>query len=139
MIDKNYIKVKDLYFIFNVKRTAWIAVTSDALGFCNQYIENKDSIQTNSLSDDEELLLKGLNQLVEANNEYDETDEYKSCYIHVTQSCNLQCPYCYSKNDMRNVFEDISLEQWQLAMRKIKDMGFHRLVFSGGEPLFIKI
>lgn len=138
MIDKNYIKVKDLYFVFNTRKTAWIAVTPDALEFCNRYIEDKASIEVNALNDDEKLLMKGLDELVEANNEYDETDEYKSCYIHVTQSCNLQCPYCYSKNEMRNAFKDFSLDQWQLAIRKIREMGFHRLVFSGGEPLLFK-
>lgn len=84
------------------------------------------------------MLLEGLEELMIANNEVDETAEYKSCYIHITQNCNLKCPYCYSKDDLRNHSIDYSFEQWKPALEKIRTMGFHRLVFSGGEPLIHK-
>ncbi|MEG3006103.1 MAG: radical SAM protein [Oscillospiraceae bacterium] len=135
MINKNFIKVKDLYFIFNTNKTAWIAVTPDALEFCNKYIDNKNSINCKTLSPEERNLFDGLNKLVEENLEFCDEDEYKSCYIHITQNCNLKCPYCYSKDSMRNKFQDLDLDSWKKAIKKVKAMGFNRLVFSGGEPL----
>ncbi len=137
MINSKFIKVKDLYFIFNTNKTAWIAVTESALPFCKEYIENSD-VNEELLSEDELELYKGLLALEEANNQISEREEAKSCYLHITQHCNLQCPYCYSKNNMRNAFEDKPYAEWKIAIDKLVDAGFSRLIFSGGEPLLHK-
>lgn len=128
------VKVGDLFFVFNTNKTAWIAVTEDAVNLCKMYSEN-EKIMISDLNDEQKTIYDALVKLDEMNEEYDPSNNIKSCYIHVTQDCNLKCPYCYSKNKLRNKHMDLSVEEWQKGITIIKDAGFERLVFSGGEPL----
>lgn len=127
------IKVKDLYFVFNENKTAWIAVTEEAVPFCRKFIEG--SLNTENLTDDEKQVLGALKNLQEMNCHVDKENSVKSCYIHITQHCNLNCPMCYSKDEMRNKFVDLPLDTWKENINNIRNAGFERLVFSGGEPL----
>lgn len=136
--DYTFIEVGDTCFVFNPNKTAWIAISKDAIRFCELYIQDKLTIQFDSLSEEEKVLFKGLNMLDSVNEEFNEEDEIKSCYVHVTQKCNLTCPYCYSLSNLRNNYIDKTYDEWKSAIEKLVEMGFKRVVFSGGEPLLHK-
>lgn len=52
--------------------------------------------------------------------------------FHVTSECSQECPYCWGPQDIENpVGTSIS----QRIIKKIKDIGAKRIVFTGGDPL----
>lgn len=62
------------------------------------------------------------------------TCEIKSCYLHVTQACNMNCVGCYSRNVLRNASEDLSTSDMFRILDGLQKMGIERIVVSGGEP-----
>jgi len=52
--------------------------------------------------------------------------------FHVTCECNQECPYCWGPRDIEN---PISTSTSQKIIKKIKDIGAKRIVFTGGDPL----
>jgi len=55
-------------------------------------------------------------------------------YIHLTQKCNLQCSYCYNKQNL-NQWEELSKLEWFKIIDALKNMGVREFIFTGGEPL----
>ncbi len=65
-------------------------------------------------------------------------------YLHVTNKCNLKCPYCYNKGDREmklklerkgELASPLSTEEYKNLIVRIIDYGVRRIVFTGGEPL----
>jgi radical SAM protein with 4Fe4S-binding SPASM domain len=65
-------------------------------------------------------------------------------YVHLTNKCNLKCPYCYNKDDRENkiylekvgmVDPTLSTEEFKSLISRIIDCGVSRILFTGGEPL----
>lgn len=61
---------------------------------------------------------------------------YKA-YIHITFKCNLNCEYCYQKNNL-NKNSDLSFENYKIILSKLKEVGCQSVVLTGGEPLLHK-
>ena len=68
----------------------------------------------------------------------------QSVYLHLTNKCNLKCPYCYNKTDRETKIklEKKGLVSPTMGTAEIKDLirsmvsyGVSGLVFTGGEPL----
>ncbi|MBQ8488766.1 MAG: radical SAM protein [Pseudobutyrivibrio sp.] len=53
-------------------------------------------------------------------------------YIHLTQRCNLNCTYCYDKDNIGKTRE-LTTKQWKEIIISLKEHGFDYLVFTGGE------
>jgi len=53
-------------------------------------------------------------------------------YLHITQRCNLNCVYCYDKNNIGKK-EDMSTEQWRYIILELSKKGFDYIVLTGGE------
>lgn len=52
--------------------------------------------------------------------------------FHVTCECNQECPYCWGPQDIEKpVSTSVSIK----IIKKIKDVGAKRIVFTGGDPL----
>ena len=65
-------------------------------------------------------------------------------YLHMTNKCNLKCPYCYNKSDReaKIKLERLGLVDPILSTQEYKDLiaraiecGAHHLIFTGGEAL----
>jgi uncharacterized protein len=58
-------------------------------------------------------------------------------WVHVTNACNLDCPYCYIEKDGRSLSEDTarSLQSALLATVRADGVRAVHLRFAGGEPL----
>jgi radical SAM protein with 4Fe4S-binding SPASM domain len=57
-------------------------------------------------------------------------------YLHLTQKCNLNCEYCYNKDNL-NKREDLSLEKWKLIIDKLSLNSKSVAILTGGE-VFIR-
>lgn len=58
----------------------------------------------------------------------------KRAYLHVTQRCNLDCLFCYSKTDARNVLQDPSPSTLKRSIDFLANWGTTHIIISGGEP-----
>lgn len=65
-------------------------------------------------------------------------------FVHLTNKCNLKCPYCYNKDDRENklylekvglVEPTLSTEEFKQLIARMIDCGVGKLLFTGGEPL----
>jgi MoaA/NifB/PqqE/SkfB family radical SAM enzyme len=52
--------------------------------------------------------------------------------FHVTCECSQECPYCWGPQDIEN---PVRTSTARLIIKKIKDIGARRIVFTGGDPL----
>ncbi len=52
--------------------------------------------------------------------------------FHVTCECNQECPYCWGPQDIEN---PLNTSVSKIIIKKIKDIGAKRIVFTGGDPL----
>jgi MoaA/NifB/PqqE/SkfB family radical SAM enzyme len=52
--------------------------------------------------------------------------------FHVTCECSQECPYCWGPQDIEN---PILTSTSKKIIKKIKDVGARRIVFTGGDPL----
>ncbi|MBL8605096.1 MAG: radical SAM protein [Myxococcales bacterium] len=58
-------------------------------------------------------------------------------WVHVTNACNLDCPYCYIEKDAAHLNESVATTLQRAILHSIETRGlkaFH-LRFAGGEPL----
>ena len=60
------------------------------------------------------------------------TKLFSTIDFHVTCECNQECPYCWGPRDIEN---PVSTSASQKIIKKIKDIGAKRIVFTGGDPL----
>jgi len=102
----------------------------------------------------------GVNSFVESvvsagflhHNDYKERDRSifprvdfpNDIYLHMTNNCNLKCPYCYNKTDRETkiqlekigmVAPTMNTEEYKGLIGRIIDCGVKRILFTGGEPL----
>lgn len=59
-------------------------------------------------------------------------DIEKSITIHITNRCNLNCPYCYK--DANSNLKELSKEDILRIINDAYQIGFKEFIFSGGEP-----
>jgi MoaA/NifB/PqqE/SkfB family radical SAM enzyme len=52
--------------------------------------------------------------------------------FHITCECSQECPYCWGPQDIEN---PVRTGAARLIIKKIKDIGAQRIVFTGGDPL----
>jgi radical SAM protein with 4Fe4S-binding SPASM domain len=85
-------------------------------------------------------------------NEYRERDRTvfpqldfpQDIYVHLTNNCNLKCPYCYNKTDRETKIElekigmvapTMSTDELKHLIGRLIECGVRRILFTGGEPL----
>jgi radical SAM protein with 4Fe4S-binding SPASM domain len=65
-------------------------------------------------------------------------------YLHLTNDCNLECPYCYNKSDRefklalqkKGRFAPIlNTQEYKDLISRLIELGTRRILFTGGEPL----
>ena len=65
-------------------------------------------------------------------------------YLHLTNNCNLKCPYCYNKTDRETkiqlekvgmVAPTMNTQEYKHLIARIIECGVKRILFTGGEPL----
>jgi radical SAM protein with 4Fe4S-binding SPASM domain len=65
-------------------------------------------------------------------------------YLHMTNACNLKCPYCYNKDDREFKMQlqksgeyaaTLGTEEYKHLITRLVEEGIQRLFFTGGEPL----
>lgn len=68
----------------------------------------------------------------------------RDVYLHMTNDCNLKCPYCYNKEDRNTKLEQqksgqstgyLDTDEYKALIRRLIEEGASRLVMTGGEPL----
>ena len=53
--------------------------------------------------------------------------------IAVTENCNQKCIFCFQACSPARKFSSLSLNQWKIIIRKLRNIGVRILNFSGGE------
>jgi len=54
---------------------------------------------------------------------------------HLTNKCNMRCKYCFAGfSEIKNT-ENLSFRQNLLLIQQLKDAGFEKINFAGGEPM----
>ena len=109
--------------------------------------QNKVGKQHNMQLDENELvLLAVMNEYkILFNNETDwknadysvKYDDYRvviphRAYLHLTQSCNLACDYCYDKANIGR-YKELPTDTWKAIISDLSEKHFDCLVFTGGE------
>ena len=61
----------------------------------------------------------------------------ETVYFHVTQRCNLQCEYCYNKNNL-NKREELTTEEVFRVIDILKKANVKNIILTGGEALLRK-
>jgi len=58
-------------------------------------------------------------------------------WVHVTNACNLDCPYCYIEKDAHSLGDDTAAALQASLLRTVRDRGLRgvNLRFAGGEPM----
>lgn len=65
-------------------------------------------------------------------------------YLHLTNNCNLKCPYCYNKSDRdykvmmekKGLFApSLTTEEYKALIARVIECGVKHILFTGGEPL----
>lgn len=96
-----------------------------------------------------------LNKLIQCNFLFESEDDYLKnsfynkaknakkfdlslAYLHVTQKCNLNCSYCYNKQNLNNSKVELTTEQWIETIDKLASNGVSSFIITGGEPLIRK-
>lgn len=59
----------------------------------------------------------------------------KTVYIHLTLRCNLNCSYCYNKENLNSSENELDTETWIKIINGLKDIGVTHFIFTGGETL----
>lgn len=141
VIDKAFNK---LVFLFNPYYGSWVVITSRAHQYLNNLIQQEEDPLSLGLQMgfSHEEITQFLTYLMERNilrtaqqPRKNNTDGLRSCYIHVTQKCNLSCRTCYSWQENRNTLGALSTEQLEKIIEQLAFLRLQNLVISGGEPL----
>lgn len=75
---------------------------------------------------------------------FPQLDFPQDIYLHMTNNCNLKCPYCYNKTDRETkislekigmVAPTLSTQEFKDLIARIIECGVRRILFTGGEPL----
>lgn len=117
--------------IANYKTGGLIGLTEEGLKLCEAMQE--DDVELTQVP----LSCKELVEHLKSGSYLDEeakTTAKRHAYLHVTQRCNLNCRFCYSRNDLRNHLADPSLSDLGKAIALLAKWKVPRLVISGGEP-----
>lgn len=63
-------------------------------------------------------------------------EKIKSCYIELTQKCNLKCKHCYNASD-DNLKLSMTLDDFIKIVDQVSEYGIEKLQLIGGEPLLV--
>lgn len=63
-------------------------------------------------------------------------EKIKSCYIELTQKCNLKCKHCYNAS-ADNLKISLTLDDLIKIVEQVSDYGIEKLQLIGGEPLLV--
>ncbi len=127
----------DLILLFNFDNGVVTGLSKDADAFLDKVFKN--GLPLLNLSNDEKELFDLLlsNEFI-ALEEFESKNKPVSAYLHLTNKCNLHCVGCYSWDEKRNKYQDLTTSELLDALDKLADAGVENLVFSGGEPLLRK-
>lgn len=99
--------------------------------FNNQYFSTPTIPAFPSKAYDEMVIKGGLNFYLAGTEHKRQID---SVFLAITNTCKLNCEYCYEKNNI-NKGEEISVEKWNEIIKQLQDIGVNIFILSGGEPL----
>lgn len=155
----------DWHLYFDPHNFVWVRVNDSGKFLFEQFAKYKpvaDVVskvsETFGLPEEEakEGVERFVEQMVDAEflhrGEYKEKDQTvfherefaHAIYLHLTNECNLKCPYCYNKSDRdyKVMMEKKGMWRPSLSTQEYKDfisrtieLGVNHFFFTGGEPL----
>ena len=135
---------KDSTFWMTLNNTGYRIFKMISVGFTAQEIINKLAetyqIPKEYIEHDFNEFVDNMNRKLEnaelIKQKEDEPSNFKklpkSMTIHITNKCNLNCPYCY-KDANSNIYE-LSKDEVIKLIDEAYSIGFSEFIFSGGEP-----
>ncbi len=58
-------------------------------------------------------------------------------FYDITYGCNLRCKHCFSNSGNNNA-QELTLDEKNMLIRQMKELGTSRISIAGGEPFFCK-
>lgn len=159
VLPPHYLKLeRDGWFLYyDPNNFVWIKVNRDGAAIIDNFREysevNKVVKELSSVYKvSEEEILSSVKNFLENNlkigffhkNNYKEfklddilPDCPRDLYLSVTNRCNLNCVYCYNKNDRVKIEDqyEMSYSEYLKVLKDAKATGIKKVVFTGGEPL----
>ncbi len=104
-----------------------------------EQLAKKFELQEDMLSEDVNNCIDSFTKKQKKHNEDLKTFQAKEnregvLTIHITDKCNLNCPYCYKDANHLKVENEITPKEIEQVIRKIYEYGFREVIISGGEP-----
>ncbi len=96
-----------------------------------------DLLKTNVFFEDEVSMQASRKVLDKAYSINEGVDIFEA-YIHMSLRCNLNCSYCYNKNNLNKDSEELDTNTWIGIIENLKNIGVNSFIFTGGEPLIRK-
>lgn len=137
-------KDKHEWLVINTSINRWLRVTDKAIGVINLAVRNTLEVVLQQYPNSKrkevekllEVLLEGGFIESKGSNPSHITDgkpHRRAAYLHVTEACNLTCPYCYYF--LGNNKALLPLNKIDTVARRLKKANVQALIISGGEPL----
>lgn len=137
-----YLRENDIYIseneniLFDLKGYRIFGITNSM----REYLYNQNDKEENYLTKEE---LEILNEILIANNNDDDDaieEGYGAVKIHVSNTCNLRCKYCYAKGgnygtDSMLMNEKTAIKVVDFLKTEKKFENIEYITFFGGEPL----
>lgn len=115
----------------NLDTGAVVGLTSQAMGVCQRVKSGQAESEQISQVDER------LHAYMSAAGFFEDEPKFNhplGAYVHVTQSCNLDCVGCYSMGALRNCAPDPSIDQLRRTFSQLASSGAASANISGGEP-----
>ncbi len=158
---------QNVYILFNPAIHYWITLdeigvsiynairSSNNLGIVKEKLINQYQINDSIFNEDvipfiEDLIQNGFLSYNQTPPEADWMNEiydintiekypFNDIYISLTDKCNLNCIYCFNKNERHKRINKksnsiVSKDKFVNLLREFKDMHGNKVIFTGGEP-----
>lgn len=128
-------KSRDIEMLGNPRTGVLFGLDDKGALLVNRLMNGCD-IEVANLSKSEKELMDALSaskQFVSSN----QLQTKRAAYFHLTSSCNMNCPGCYSISE-RNIEMDLSINDVKKIIDNLSNAHVKSLVISGGEPFLRK-
>lgn len=119
----------------NIETNSFILLTNEGSNLFDEIQKGRDIVDEKLSPNLKELIKVSLEEgILTLDEQVEENKKIVSVYLHITNRCNLHCVGCYSFDERRNKYEDLSLSKMKSIIDILHQHQIEKLLISGGEP-----